>query len=91
MSDLIEQHSNYWKKALIKHTFNQVNVERILCIPLPIDQQANRLVWRGKASGDYTVRSGYKILLQNVYITNLQTEHNLYRSMFKKLWFLELP
>ncbi|MBA0743320.1 hypothetical protein Gogos_006014, partial [Gossypium gossypioides] len=52
VSNLIEQHSNCWKKDLIKHTFNQVNAERILS--LPIDQQANRLVWRGEASDDYT-------------------------------------
>ncbi|MBA0710967.1 hypothetical protein Golax_010208 [Gossypium laxum] len=36
-------------------TFNEEEAERILCIPFPYAPQKDRLVWRGEASGEYSV------------------------------------
>ncbi|KAA3484417.1 Zinc finger CCCH domain-containing protein 7 [Gossypium australe] len=53
--NLIEQNSNCWKEELIRSTFHPEDAERILWIPLPIEQKTDRLLWRGEASriGEY--------------------------------------
>ncbi|MBA0587615.1 hypothetical protein Gorai_000741, partial [Gossypium raimondii] len=45
VSDLINQIANCWKEGLIKATFNEQEVDRILCIPLPCAPQEDTLVW----------------------------------------------
>ncbi|TYI23352.1 hypothetical protein ES332_A06G159400v1 [Gossypium tomentosum] len=90
VSDLIEQNSNQWKKELIS-TFHPEDTERIRCIPLLLEQEANRMLWRGEASGVYTVRSGYKNLIQIDRSINLQPNQIYYKSMYKKLWMVQLP
>ncbi|KAA3461889.1 cinnamoyl-CoA reductase 1-like [Gossypium australe] len=51
VADLIVQHTNQWKEELIRGTFHPKDAERILCIPLPLEQEADKVIWCGEASG----------------------------------------
>ncbi|KAG4115248.1 hypothetical protein ERO13_D12G092250v2, partial [Gossypium hirsutum] len=91
VADLIDQHTNQWKEELIRGTFHPKDDERILCIPLPMEQEADKVILCDEASGSYSVRSGYKKLLQIDNPMNLQANSNYYKPMYRKLWAVDLP
>ncbi|KAH1082551.1 hypothetical protein J1N35_022312, partial [Gossypium stocksii] len=62
--DLIDAKNRVWKSELISNTFSDEVAQKILLIPLAHIPHEDFLSWRGEASGEYTMRSGYKILLQ---------------------------
>ncbi|KAA3477311.1 Ribonuclease H-like superfamily protein [Gossypium australe] len=84
-------HENKWREELIRNTFHQEEAEKILCIPIPSEKEADSMVWSAEASGTYTVRSGYKLLLQNDQDINLQTSQSQYKPLYKKNWLMDLP
>ncbi|KAG8503629.1 hypothetical protein CXB51_001809 [Gossypium anomalum] len=91
VEDLIERDSRQWNKGLIHNTFSEIDAERILRIPLVRVVHEDFQVWKGEVSGDYSVRSAYKLLLQQSMDPNLLLEHTTYRHFYKKIWGLQLP
>ncbi|MBA0880329.1 hypothetical protein Goshw_001945 [Gossypium schwendimanii] len=91
VAELIDTNSRLWKKELIESTFSEEVADRILRIPLAAEPHDDLQAWNGEPSGEYTVRSAYK-LLQSLDVDprayELQTE---YRGLYKKLWLLNLP
>ncbi|XVF18343.1 hypothetical protein REPUB_Repub11eG0013500 [Reevesia pubescens] len=91
-----------WNKELIYHLFPFDEATEILKIPL-IDTSANDLLsWHWNHHGLYTVRSGYKALVefrnQNGTYTSLSTStgdassgNSAYDSLWKSLWSLTIP
>ncbi|MBA0575583.1 hypothetical protein Golob_023901, partial [Gossypium lobatum] len=62
VSDLIDSNSRSWKIELIRNTFQPVIAEKILQIPLAETVQEDFQVWRGEPTGEFFVRSAYKLL-----------------------------
>ncbi|KAG8499231.1 hypothetical protein CXB51_005735 [Gossypium anomalum] len=91
VADLIDSNTRAWKTELIWSTFSEVDVPKILQIPLAQHSQNDLLIWRGEASSEYTVRSGYKLLLQgNDYNSNDYSLPEITKC-YKKLWNCNLP
>lgn len=67
--------------------FSMPVAKRILCIPLPLFEQENSLIWRRGLSGEYSVRIGHKIVLHEGR-NQIQAD---YIQLYKKLWKLDLP
>ncbi|KAA3467625.1 reverse transcriptase [Gossypium australe] len=89
VSDLIISHDRKWDRDLIENTFPAEIAEQIIRIPLALEPHEDLRVWRGELSGDFSVRSAYKLLQQfepTVYA--LQTS---YKEFYKKLWRIDLP
>ncbi|KAA3474990.1 reverse transcriptase [Gossypium australe] len=90
VSSLIDS-TRKWKAELIKHTFLESIAQKILQIPLAEEIYEDFQVWYGEHSGEFTVRSAYK-LLQDANLAPrdylLQTDTN---NFYKKLWNLQLP
>lgn len=91
VTDLIDSTIRLWREILINNTFNTADAKRILRIPLPRILHDDKLIWRGRASGEYSVRSGYKLLLQGIHTPTLNYIQDVYISFYKKLWLLDLP
>ncbi|KAA3481221.1 reverse transcriptase [Gossypium australe] len=75
------------RKGLVWH----VDTARILRISLASSPHEDLLAWGGEASGEFSVRSAYKLLQNtddNPRAYALQTS---YRKLYKKLWLLNLP
>ncbi|KAH1056075.1 hypothetical protein J1N35_034140 [Gossypium stocksii] len=64
VEDLIDNRNRIWISELISNTFSEKVAQKIMLIPLAHLSHEDFLSWRGEASREYTVRSGYKILLQ---------------------------
>ncbi|KAA3453713.1 reverse transcriptase [Gossypium australe] len=63
VSDLILQNPNRWNNDIIYSIFAKEEVDQIVSIPLPTINQADKIVWFKESSGIYSVKSGYKLLL----------------------------
>ncbi|KAG8499975.1 hypothetical protein CXB51_006428 [Gossypium anomalum] len=89
VSELINHSSRSWNEILIRNTFVIGSVvEKILRIHLAVKEHEDLIVWRGEPTGVFSVRSAYKLLLENnqdLHITNLQ---NATKAFYKKLWRL---
>ncbi|MBA0576988.1 hypothetical protein Golob_023966, partial [Gossypium lobatum] len=62
VSDLIDSTSKMWKTKIITTTFQMDIAQRILQIPLAIIDCEDMQVWKGEHSGEFSVRSAYKLL-----------------------------
>lgn len=91
VSDPIDRVNRKWKVQLINDTFYSEVARKILQTPLSKLDNEDFQVWRGEPTGEYSVRSAYK-LLQNANLDPsnylLQTEN---KKFFGKLWNLQLP
>lgn len=62
VAELISNYERKWNRELIVNTFPEVVAEKILCIPLAKEPQADFRAWSGEYMGEYSVRSAYKLL-----------------------------
>ncbi|KAA3459484.1 reverse transcriptase [Gossypium australe] len=91
VADLIDAENNEWKTELVERPFTADIAEKVLQIPLAKNLGADIQIWRGELSGDFLVRSAYKILQNARMDPNdllLQTDT---KKFYKKLWNLKLP
>ncbi|KAA3468407.1 Ribonuclease H-like superfamily protein [Gossypium australe] len=91
VSDLIDANNRRWKLELIRNTFARDTAEKILQIPLAELAHEDLQVWRGELTGEFSVRSAYKLLQessQDPNDINLQTST---KNFYRKLWNLEIP
>ncbi|KAH1122841.1 hypothetical protein J1N35_006001 [Gossypium stocksii] len=80
-----------WKKELIDSNFSEEVVEKILGIPLAEEPHEDFRAWSGEPSGEYTVRSAYKLLQSNDNDPRAYALQTDYKEFDKKLWPLNLP
>ncbi|KAK5793101.1 hypothetical protein PVK06_034237 [Gossypium arboreum] len=52
-----------------------------------MNHQEDQIIWRGEPTGEYTIHSGHKLLLQE---GQSQRQPN-YNHFYKRLWSLDLP
>ncbi|KAK5771923.1 hypothetical protein PVK06_048179 [Gossypium arboreum] len=91
VSDLIDGVNRKWKIELINNTFHLEVARKILHIPLSESAHEDFQVWKGEQTGEYSVRSAYKLLqIANLDPSNylLQTKN---KKLFEKLWNQQLP
>ncbi|KAA3467328.1 reverse transcriptase [Gossypium australe] len=91
VAELIDDNSRKWKEELIGSTFPEDVAAKILRIPLTKEAHDDILAWSGEPSGEFMVRSAYKLLHgieTDLGAYTLQTD---YRKFYKKLWLLNLP
>ncbi|KAH1106865.1 hypothetical protein J1N35_010633 [Gossypium stocksii] len=87
--ELIDSNERKWKRELINNTFPEVEAKKILSISLPKEPHADILTWSREPSGEYSIRSAYKLLqISDPRAYALQTD---YRDFYRKLWLLDLP
>ncbi|MBA0751809.1 hypothetical protein Gogos_000709, partial [Gossypium gossypioides] len=67
---------------IITEIFEASNAERILCILLSDSSQEDDVVWQAKCSGEYTVRSGYRLLNTDSMKTTPNVDD---RTIYKKM------
>ncbi|KAA3454905.1 reverse transcriptase [Gossypium australe] len=88
-SKLINNEECSWNKYLIENTFPAAEAELILQIPLAMEAHDSLLVWNDEPSGEFSVRSSYK-LVKSLDPTAYALQ-NVYREFYKKLWGTDIP
>lgn len=64
VSALLDQHSRQWKEEIITHIMSADEARKVLSIPLSCHWLEDKQAWRGESSGEYSVQSEYKLLLE---------------------------
>lgn len=89
--DLINPISRVWREELVTSVFGATDAERILRIPLAVVPHEDAMVSQHDPSGEFTIRSAYKLLYEKSYspsYINLQTN---YSTLYKKILNTTLP
>ncbi|KAA3483968.1 reverse transcriptase [Gossypium australe] len=89
VAELISSNNKEWNRELILNNFPAEVANLILRIPLVQEPHDDFLAWSGEPSGEFSVKSSYK-LLQNVDPTAYALQSN-YRDFYRKLWRIDLP
>ncbi|KAA3462362.1 Ribonuclease H-like superfamily protein [Gossypium australe] len=89
IAELINSSNREWDRELILNTFPADVADLIFRIPLSQNPHVDLLAWRGEPSGEFSVRSSYK-LLQHVDPTAYALQNN-YRDFYRKLWQIDIP
>jgi len=89
VSSLINHTSKNWNEDLLKEVFTEEEAKVIANSPLlPED----RLIWRGTASGKFTVKSAYHLGKEEQERRAAQcSKGNTGQDVWKTLWAMELP
>ncbi|KAK8558829.1 hypothetical protein V6N12_042122 [Hibiscus sabdariffa] len=94
VSDLIDQTTHTWKEDVVRMLFSADQAMPILCIPIPVNHQPDKLILREDRSGLYSVRSGYRYLInksieQEAIISQQYAEG--VKKFYDRLWSLSIP
>ncbi|KAK5835503.1 hypothetical protein PVK06_011193 [Gossypium arboreum] len=92
VDQLINANSGTWKKEVIFKICDEVHARRILNIPLAGCSISDLLVWCHDASGEYSMKSGYRALLTKVTQhtdSNLSTNNNG-KKLYISIWDLQI-
>ncbi|KAA3485049.1 reverse transcriptase [Gossypium australe] len=77
-------------QEVIEGTFLEEDSARILRIPLAEIPHAKFLVWGGEGSGEFSIRSAYKLLQTMENHPRAYALQSDYKKFYKKLWLLNL-
>lgn len=86
--ELISLNPKQWNEEVNSSVFAVENATAIRCVPLSDVVVEDRLIWIGDRTGEYTVRSGYRYLLEPQ-ITNSSNSNT--KEIYKKLWQQKIP
>lgn len=89
--ELIDENTKTWREDLIRTTFEPDDADKILRTPLASEAHPDMIFWRGEHSGEFAVRSTYKMLQNQSPTTYPIDSHNTAHSFYKQLWELQLP
>ena len=87
-----DQHQRIWKDDILEHSFYEFEANLIRKIPLCKSQQQDVLIWPFTPDGDYSVKSGYKFLQNEVLQQQSSPSNtNTMKPMWTALWGLDVP
>ncbi|XP_050217472.1 uncharacterized protein LOC126668311 [Mercurialis annua] len=91
IASLINPITRNWKSELIMEMFDREDATKILALPLPYWPHEDKLIWQYSPDGNYTVKSGYFIALNNGFRGYQSLIPHLAKSDWKMLWKLPVP
>ena len=92
VAELIQGSTPTWNVHKVQNLFLPYDAEAILKIPLSRRIQADKLFWYATRDGKYSVRSGYKLLLQESRASQLGSSRQWEPDpLWKKIWRARVP
>lgn len=95
VSDLIDPITNHWDVDLVRQTFWQVDVQRILAIPLSSSGMQDFVAWNLTRTNTFSVRSAYYAEWEGQYGQRLNRGYQAFgikpHPIWDKIWGLKVP
>ncbi|EPS64876.1 hypothetical protein M569_09903, partial [Genlisea aurea] len=93
VNSLIRNDLSDWNVALLRRVFSPTDVQHILSIPLSTQAYPDRLIWHYTSHGEYSVKSGYRILKDGAegLLPSSSTANPGYINFWKALSKLKIP
>lgn len=76
-----------WNVPFLNSFFNQQIVEHIVNTPLFPSVREDRLIWKKENNGEYSVRSVYRLCMNEL----LETSHFKVQGTWDSIWKLNVP
>ncbi|KAL4308866.1 hypothetical protein GQ457_01G015730 [Hibiscus cannabinus] len=94
VSDLIHGPSATWRVDVLQALFDEEQVDTICSIPLSRSRKCDEIIWRPDRSGIYSVKSGYRLLRDDLPaitgVTGAPFSHMILQ-FFNDMWSVNLP
>ena len=81
------QDFNGWRSEILEHIFNEEDSKEIQQMSLVNIVGQDKIFWRLGSNGDYSVRSAYHHLMENM----LDNEHLKVEGGWMQIWRLKIP
>ena len=92
VSSLINQASGWWNIHLIDHCFYPPEAALIKALPLCSIPQEDLLIWPLEKSGNYSVKSGYRLLREWQDLDGFQGQvSDVQKRFWKSIWRIKVP
>ncbi len=92
ISELMIPNSQQWDFALIDHIFQPYDASAIKNIPLSSQASKDRLYWLGSNNGQYSVKTGYRFLVEDELKTMPSSSSTEQMNTIRKsVWSLQVP
>nr|POE69438.1 putative ribonuclease h protein [Quercus suber] len=92
VSVLIDHSKNCWIEEVVDNTFLPHEADVIKAIPLSLDDVVDVRFWSVSADGIYTVKSGYKLIMENeLRVLPSSSNLSLSKKVWKGIWSLRTP
>nr|POE67708.1 putative ribonuclease h protein [Quercus suber] len=92
VSVLIDDSKNCWIEEVVDNTFLPHEAAVIKAIPLSLDDVEDVRFWFVSADGIYTVKSGYKLIMENeLRVLPSSSNLSLSKKVWKGIWSLRTP
>uniref|UniRef100_A0A803PFL5 RNase H type-1 domain-containing protein n=1 Tax=Cannabis sativa TaxID=3483 RepID=A0A803PFL5_CANSA len=79
-----------WNLPQLHQDFAQIDIDRILTIPLSFYQSTDRLIWHHNTNGFYSVKSSFH-LATSISEKDQESSSDDYKTWWKFFWKLQLP
>lgn len=89
--ELIDENKREWKKDMVLNTFCPEDAARILQISLAQIVVDDQIAWQGEASGEFSIRSAYRMLQNSHRNHTTYTLQPRVKLFYKHMWGLDLP
>jgi ribonuclease HI len=92
VDQLITKPQMTWDHSLIDSLFSPYDAEAIKQIPLSNQDHADKIIWPSNTNGEYTVRSGYRFLVdeEDKNLPGCSTPNPL-QDIWRSIWSLKIP
>uniref|UniRef100_A0A2N9IMR2 Reverse transcriptase domain-containing protein n=1 Tax=Fagus sylvatica TaxID=28930 RepID=A0A2N9IMR2_FAGSY len=92
VSELILPTTTRWNTTLIDRLFVPYDAEAIKSIPLSERGPPDKLIWPGSTNGNYTVKSGYRFLVEDELNNQPGSSNPTFgHSVWRELWATSVP
>jgi len=85
--NLMSEYGKVWNASLIRQVFSNDIAEAILNTPLFEQVQNDRLIWKVERNGCYTVRSTYRLCVEEL----VDVSHLHHPGNWRDIWRLKIP
>uniref|UniRef100_A0A803NT11 Reverse transcriptase zinc-binding domain-containing protein n=1 Tax=Cannabis sativa TaxID=3483 RepID=A0A803NT11_CANSA len=79
-----------WNVPRLHEDFAQIDIDRILTIPLSFYQSNDRLIWHHNTNGIYSVKLGFH-LASSISEKDQESSSDDYKTWWKYFWALQIP
>ncbi len=92
VNELITEPQMVWDHSLIDSLFIPYDAEAIKHIPLSNHKHADKITWPGNMNGEYSVRSGYRFLVdEEDKSLPSSSRPDPRQSLWRSIWALKIP
>lgn len=94
VAELISNQNAKWDEPILRQIFDEKLVIEILSTPLNLSFGKDKLIWTGRQSGLYTVKTGYNVIRDKTSLPSTDqasTSFQPSRGLWNRIWKAHIP